>query len=86
MRYFAELDDQYDVKRVIVCESEQLCVRLLGGLWVETDINGDNYAGPRFRYNLGVGTFTPSQPRDSAGRPDPRWRLSPDKKRWVKQP
>lgn len=36
MRYFAELDNQSKVKRVIRADSLEWCVQNLGGQWVET--------------------------------------------------
>ena len=74
MGYFANLNEQNVVTRVIVCDSAKLCEELLGGRWVETDING-NYAGKGFAYYLDEKVFTPPQPY-------PSWRLSANKAKW----
>lgn len=74
-RYFAELDKDTTVIRVIVCESQALCEELFGGVWEETFIE-NNYAGKGYTFHSDVRAFSPPQP-------DPLWTLSADKTRWI---
>ena len=75
MAYFARIGDDGIVEQVIVCESEALCVKLLGGTWVETKIDG-NYAGRGYTYYPDVKAFCPKQPF-------PSWTIAADKTRWT---
>ena len=75
MAYFAQLDADNIVTRVIVCDSAVLCTRLFGGRWSETKI-GVNYAGIGYMYHLDHKAFSPPQRF-------PSWTLSADKTTWV---
>ena len=46
-RYFAEVDKNNVVKRVVVADSIDICSGLFGGKWIETFIDAPdkNYAG-----------------------------------------
>lgn len=62
--YFAELDKNNMVKRVIVADSLDWCVKNLGGTWVQTYANDPikNYAGIGHTYDAGKDTFIALQP------------------------
>lgn len=74
MLYFARIKGGV-VTEVIVCESEELCVSLFGGQWVETTM-GESYAGPGYLYHEDTKTLTTPQPY-------PSWSLSKDKTEWM---
>lgn len=76
-RSFAEIDGNNEVKRVIVCDSEQWCKTNLGGTWVETykDLPDRNFAGIGFTYYSEKQNF-------SSPKPYPSWTLSNDCK-WM---
>lgn len=73
--YFAELDENKIVKRVIVAESLKWCEDNLGGTWIETfmDDPNHNYAG--------VGYKSYDDRNFSAPQPFPSWTLNA-KKEW----
>lgn len=78
MGYFAEIYDGI-VKRVIVADSQEWCEKHLGGVWVETTIDGSirkNYAAVGFTYDKGRNAFI---------HPEPPGALSLDENtlRWV---
>ena len=66
-RYFAELNDEDIVQRVIVADSLEWCEQNLGGTWVETftDEPNRNYAAPGYRYHPDSGNFSCKKPFDS---------------------
>ncbi|MAT51131.1 MAG: hypothetical protein CMK32_08110 [Porticoccaceae bacterium] len=52
MPYYAELDEDSQVLRVIVADSKEWCENRLGGTWVETKIDaGEQYAGIGFQFD-----------------------------------
>lgn len=62
-KYFAQLDDNNIVIRVIVVESAELAVQLFGGTWVETVISPNkNFAGKGYTYVPGADNFIRPQP------------------------
>jgi hypothetical protein len=93
MAHFAELDNDYNVVRVIVVdnndildengnESEEIgidfCTQLLGGIWKQTSYNAN------FRKNYaGIG-YTYDQGRDAfiAPKPFSKWILNEDTCQW----
>jgi len=93
MAHFAELDNDYNVLRVIVVdnndildqngnESEEIgidfCTRLLGGIWKQTSYNAN------FRKNYAVIGHTYDQGRDAfiAPKPFSKWILNEDTCQW----
>ena len=71
--YFAELDKNNTVLRVIVAPSLQWCIDTFGGTWVETKKNdpNKNFAGVGHIYYADKGNFSHPKPYDS-------WVLTPD--------
>lgn len=60
-RYFAEIDDNGIVLRVIVADSLEWCESHIGGTWVETSYTGEfrgEFAGPGFVYDSQADTFS----------------------------
>lgn len=77
-RYFAEIDANKTVLRVIVADSIEWCQKNLGGEWVETFIDKTdthNYAGIGYLYSKEKKNFI-------APRPFPSWTLN-EKCRWI---
>ena len=71
MHYFAELDDDNKVVQVVVCESKELCKKLISSnTWVETFLStqGKNYAG------IGM-VYDPARDNFIYKRPFPSWTL-----------
>lgn len=66
-RYFAQLDKNKIVQRVIVADSLEWCVEALGGVWIETFIDDDtkNYAGRGYSYHEDKGNFSSPKPFES---------------------
>ena len=62
-RYFAQLDNQSIVQRVIVADSLEWCVNHLGGQWVETFIDKEdhNYAGIGYTFHTDKKNFSRPQ-------------------------
>lgn len=65
--YFAELDQNNIVKRVIASETKEWCENTLGGTWVQTyyDTPGKNYAGVGHEYVSKDDNFKPNKPFNS---------------------
>ena len=63
-KYFAEIDINNAVKRVIVADSIDWCEQALGGRWIETfmDNPGKNYAGRGHDYFQIFEDFVSPQP------------------------
>lgn len=72
MRYFAEIDADSTVLRLVVCDSVKWLEQNLGGTWIETDPNTrqglaikggkalrGNYAGIGFKYDKELDAFIP---------------------------
>lgn len=62
--YFAELDDNQTVVRVVVADSAAWCVANLGGVWVQTvdpydGVESPRYCGPGYRWDAVYGQFFP---------------------------
>jgi hypothetical protein len=59
MGYFAEIDENNVVKRIIVIDSSQYANELLGGTWVETfpSDKNKNYAGVGYIYEPTLQNF-----------------------------
>jgi len=75
-KYFAQLNKDKVVERVIVADSLEWCVENLGGEWVETYMEGEkNYAGVWCTYNSDKGNFVAPKPFES-------WSLN-EKDEWV---
>lgn len=74
-RYFAEVDKNNVVKRVIVAESSDVCMGILEGNWIETykDSIGKNYAGIGDEFWENLKEFIKPQPF-------PSWNLDETKK------
>jgi hypothetical protein len=75
-RYFAEIDQDGIVLRVIVAEPEFIAKQ--PGTWVETFLDGGskkNYAGPGYKYEAGIDAFVEKKPYDS-------WVLDPTTAKW----
>ena len=53
VNYFAEIDNENIVQKVIVVESAELATQLLGGTWVQTYMSEPtkNYAGKGYLYH-----------------------------------
>lgn len=66
-KYFAQLDSQGIVQKVIVADSLEWCVLNLGGEWVETfiDDTNKNYAGKGAKYHSGLDNFSSEKPYES---------------------
>lgn len=66
-RYFAQLNNQGVVERVIVADSLDWCVKNLGGDWMETfmDNPDKNYAGRGHKYDSTLSNFVSEKPFDS---------------------
>lgn len=65
MPYFAELNDNNEVVRVIVADIVQWCQSRLGGRWITTSYNATirkNYAGIGYTYRQDIDAFIPPQP------------------------
>lgn len=65
MSHYAEIDDNGQVIRVIVADSQQWCEQRLGGTWVQTSYTGSqrkNYAGIGYKYRSDIDAFVPPQP------------------------
>jgi hypothetical protein len=65
MAYFAELNDDNEVTRVVVADVLQWCQTRLGGRWLTTSYNAivrKNYAGIGYTYRQDIDAFTPPQP------------------------
>jgi hypothetical protein len=79
MAHFAEIDDQGQVLRVIVADSQEWCESRLGGTWVQTSYTGSqrkNYAGIGYKYDADLDAFIPKQPAYN-------YDLDTDTARWV---
>ena len=66
--YYAEIDDQNLVTRVIVAKSLQWCVDNLSGKWVQTFKDRSqryNYASVGFEYDPDRDAFIPPKPFES---------------------
>jgi len=64
-RYFAEIDNNNIVKRVIVADNKEWCEQNLGGVWVETFMdkrNNKNYAGIGYMHHSDKDNFSSPQP------------------------
>lgn len=74
--YFAELNQNNTVKRVIVADSTLWCEKYLGGIWIETFIDSPNknYAGKGHDYYVIYNDFVAPTPFLS-------WVLN-EKRRW----
>ena len=80
--YFAELDSNKTVKRVIVSDKQFIDSGVVGNPsnWVET-FKGDNYAGVGYKYDEESNIFIPKKPYNS-------WIFNKNKLSWeppVKQ-
>ena len=65
MPYYAQIDDNGNVIRVIVADTIEWCQQRLGGTWVQTSYTGSqrkNYAGIGYKYRADIDAFTPPQP------------------------
>lgn len=65
MPYFAELNGDNEVIRVIVADIIQWCQTRLGGRWLTTSYNATvrkNYAGIGYQYRQDIDAFVPPQP------------------------
>lgn len=81
MKYFAEINENKVVQRIIVVESAEYAHELLGGTWVETfpdDIN-KNYANKNYIYVPKLENFYSPQPINNfvLDMTDLRWKPSP---------
>lgn len=64
MSYFAEIDAQNVVRRVVVADTIEWCQQALGGTWVETvdpyvGVESPRYCGPGYRWDATYGQFFP---------------------------
>lgn len=75
-KYFAEVDKNSVVKRVIVADSKEWCQQALGGTWIETFMNNTskNYCGKGHEYWDSLQDFVEPQPFTS-------WELD-EKHKW----
>ena len=64
MGYFAEIDENNLVLRVITCDSLELCTKLFEGTWVETfvDVPNKPLAGIGSFYDENLDAFIPPKP------------------------
>jgi hypothetical protein len=72
--YFAELDENNIVKRVIVVDSKEWCEKNLGGVWVKAHEPLD--AGIGFTYDKDRDAFIPPKPYES-------WILDENTNTWT---
>jgi hypothetical protein len=78
MSYFAQIDSNNTVTRVLVVEREFIDTGRLGdpSTWLETGFNiRKNYAGIGYTYNESIDAFVPPKPFDS-------WTLDDDTGLW----
>ena len=84
MAYFAEIDENGTVLRVLVTDNDypnegyDWLVENLGGTWVQTSYNATirkNFAGVGYTYDSGKDAFIPPKPFES-------WTLDEETCRW----
>lgn len=81
MRYFAQIDDNNAVIRVLTVDGEKSSDWLatkFGGTWLETSMDGSirkNYAGIGMHYDSSLDAFIPKKPFDS-------WVLDSETAKW----
>jgi hypothetical protein len=85
MSYFAEIDENNIVLRVLVGDNDypnegyDWFVENLGGTWIQTSYNGNirkNFAGVGFSYDPELDAFIPLKPYES-------WTLDEDTCNWT---
>lgn len=87
MSYFAEIDNENTVIRVVACNNDdpagdegyQWLLDNLGGTWIKTSYNGrirKNFAQPGGKYDPERDAFIQIQP-------GPDWVLDPETLKWV---
>lgn len=76
-KYFAEIDKNNIVTRVVVADSLDWCIEHLGGTWTETfmDDSEKNYAGVGYTFNQNKINFL-------SPKPYPSWIKDEVKEQW----
>lgn len=64
-RYFAQINEENIVQRVLVADSLEWCVQNLGGDWIETFEEGANFASKGHTYHHDKNNFSAPKPYKS---------------------